>query len=93
MANLPSPKGRGAPLNLESRRFRLPERQVDGDWLDALVSIDDTPPPLRTTVTIEHPRSILSRNTSPDLPFDQSVNAYRGCDHAYTVAQAQRSEY
>jgi DNA repair photolyase len=89
MANLPSPKGRGAPLNLESRRFRLPDRQVDGDWLDALVSIDDTPPPLRTTVTIEHPRSILSRNSSPDLPFDQSVNAYRGCEHGCIYCYAR----
>lgn len=88
MSEQPSPprKGRGAPLNRESARFGLPVREADGDWLDAISIIDDGPSPLRTTVTIEHPRSILSRNTSPDLPFDQSVNAYSGCDHAYTVA-------
>lgn len=79
-------RGRGAPLNQQSARFNLPGREADGDWLDAREGIDDTPPPLRTTVTIEHPRTILSRNTSPDIAFDQSINAYRGCDHTYTVA-------
>lgn len=87
MATSPPPiKGRGAPLNRESSRFNLPVREADGEWLDQRSAIDDDQPPLRTTVTIEHPRSIISRNTSPDLPFDQSINAYRGCDHAYTVA-------
>ena len=36
---------------------------------------------LRTTVTEEHPRSILSFNSSPDIPFGRSINAYRGCEH------------
>ena len=62
-----SPKGRGAPGNAQSSRFNLPQRDADGDWLDAIGTIDDGPPPLRTTVTIEHPRSIISRNTSPDV--------------------------
>ena len=35
----------------------------------------------RTTVTIEHPKSILTRNSSPDIGFDRSINAYRGCEH------------
>ena len=65
----------------------MPERQADGDWLDAIR--DDGPAPLRTTVTIEHPRSIVSRNTSPDLPFDQSVNAYRGCEHGCIYCYAR----
>jgi DNA repair photolyase len=38
-------------------------------------------PPLRTTVTIERPRRALTRNDSPDIPFDRSFNAYRGCEH------------
>jgi DNA repair photolyase len=41
----------------------------------------DGPPPLRTTVTIEHPRTIITRNASPDIGFDRSINAYRGCEH------------
>ncbi|WP_033925316.1 PA0069 family radical SAM protein [Sphingomonas sp. 35-24ZXX] len=84
-----SPKGRGAPGNAQSSRFNLPQRDADGDWLDAIGAIDDGPPPLRTTVTIEHPRSIISRNTSPDLPFDQSINAYRGCEHGCIYCYAR----
>jgi DNA repair photolyase len=42
---------------------------------------DDDPPPLRTTVTPERTRRIISTNDSPDLPFDRSINPYRGCEH------------
>ncbi|UUX99651.1 PA0069 family radical SAM protein [Sphingomonas sp. J315] len=72
---------RGATHNRESTRFALPTREADGDWLDAREDIDGEAPPLRTTVTVEHPRTILSRNQSPDIPFDRSVNPYRGCEH------------
>lgn len=72
---------RGATHNRESTRFALPTREADGDWLDAREEIDGAAPPLRTTVTVEHPRTILSRNQSPDIPFDRSVNPYRGCEH------------
>jgi DNA repair photolyase len=72
---------RGATQNRESSRFALPMREADGDWLDAREDIDGAAPPLRTTVTVEHPRTILSRNQSPDIPFDRSVNPYRGCEH------------
>ncbi len=85
----PAPKGRGAPVNAGSTRFNLPQREVDGDWLDALAVVDDGIPPLRTTVTLEHPRSIISRNSSPDLPFDQSINAYRGCEHGCIYCYAR----
>ncbi|WP_017671310.1 PA0069 family radical SAM protein [Blastomonas sp. AAP53] len=89
---MPSPpplKGRGAPANAPSTRFNLPQHEADGDWLDAINMVDDGPPPLRTTVTLEHPRSIISRNTSPDLPFDQSINAYRGCEHGCIYCYAR----
>lgn len=72
---------RGATHNRESTRFAMPMREADGDWLDARDDIDGAAPPLRTTVTVEHPRTILSRNRSPDIPFDRSVNPYRGCEH------------
>lgn len=72
---------RGATHNRESSRFALPTREADGDWLNAREDIDGETPPLRTTVTVEHPRTILSRNQSPDIPFDRSVNPYRGCEH------------
>jgi DNA repair photolyase len=72
---------RGATLNSESARSRLPAREADGDWLDQQAVVDEVPPPLRTTVTVESPRTILTRNASPDVPFDRSVNPYRGCEH------------
>jgi DNA repair photolyase len=73
--------GRGATVNDRPQRFGLPAREADGDWLDARQALDGDPPPLRTTVTIEKPRTILSRNRSPDVPFDRSINPYRGCEH------------
>ena len=72
---------RGATLNRESARFNLPATQADGDWLDSQGSIDGVPAPRRTTVTVEHPRTIISRNASPDIGFDRSINPYRGCEH------------
>ncbi|BAI96572.1 MULTISPECIES: PA0069 family radical SAM protein [Sphingobium] len=74
-------KGRGATVNGDSRRFNLPERTADGDWLDNLANIDGAPPRRRTEVTVERPRTIISRNNSPDIAFSQSINAYRGCEH------------
>ena len=44
-------------------------------------ALDGPPVRLRTTVTDEHPKSIISFNQSPDIPFDRSLNAYRGCEH------------
>jgi len=78
---MPPIKGRGAPTNGESSRFGLPARQADGDWLDYLDGEEDAPPPLRTTITQERARTIIARNSSPDIGFDQSINAYRGCEH------------
>jgi DNA repair photolyase len=74
-------KGRGATLNGTSHRFNLPERQADGDWLDAIEALDGALPRRRTQVTLEKPRTILTRNASPDIAFDRSINAYRGCEH------------
>lgn len=74
-------KGRGAVSGQASTRFNLPQREVDGDWLDASIDIDGEPPPLRTQVTELTPRTILSFNKSPDVPFDRSINAYNGCEH------------
>jgi len=73
--------GRGAPENRTPTRFNLASREADGDWLDERQEIDGAPPPLRTTVTVEHPKTIITRNASPDIGFDRSINAYRGCEH------------
>src|SRR3546814_6012709 len=74
-------KGRSAVSSGASTRFNLPSRETDGDWLDSVAGIDGLPDHPATTVTEEHPRSILSFNRSPDVPFDRSINAYRGCEH------------
>ena len=76
----PAISGRGAQSAAVPSRFGLVAREADGDWLDEQQGIDGAPPPFRTTVTEEHPRTIQSFNQSPDIPFDRSVNAYRGCE-------------
>ena len=86
-------KGRGAPSAKVPTRFGLAMREVDGDWRDhmrALAAGDDGPPVrLRTHVTEERPKSILSFNKSPDIPFDRSINAYRGCEHGCVYCYAR----
>jgi len=82
---------RGATLNRESGRFNLPERLADGDWLDAREALDEAPLPLRTTVRVEKPKTIITRNASPDVPFDRSINAYRGCEHGCIYCFARPS--
>jgi DNA repair photolyase len=72
--------GRGATRNATPTRFNLKERIADGDWLDEVENLDGKPP-RRTTVTVERPKSIITRNSSPDLGFDRSINPYRGCEH------------
>ncbi|CAN5376729.1 PA0069 family radical SAM protein [soil metagenome] len=82
---------RGATLNRESARFNLPSTEADGDWLDDRETVDGGPPPLRTTVTIEQPRKIITTNSSPDIGFDQSINPYRGCEHGCIYCFARPS--
>ena len=81
MSPTPAIRGRGAQSGAVSRRFGLAEREEDGDWRDAREEVDGVPEKLRTTVTDEHPKTILNFNKSPDVPFDRSINAYRGCEH------------
>ena len=89
-SNYPPPrKGRGAPSNAVSQRFNLQDREVDGDWLDERDMIGDDPSKLKTTVTTEFPKSIINYNKSPDLPFDRSINAYRGCEHGCIYCYAR----
>ena len=82
-------KGRGAVTNRTSERFALPVRQADGDWIDAATAIDGVASRQRTTVTPIAARTILSRNTSPDIPFDRSINAYAGCEHGCIYCYAR----
>jgi DNA repair photolyase len=77
----PAVHGRGAQSGAVPQRFGLASRETDGDWRDHVAALDGDPPKLRTTVTEEHPKTILTFNQSPDVGFDRSINAYRGCEH------------
>jgi DNA repair photolyase len=74
-------KGRGAQSGAVPTRFGLATRELDGDWRDHVEALDGPPVKLRTMVTEERPKSILTFNRYPDVPFDRSINAYRGCEH------------
>jgi DNA repair photolyase len=82
-------KGRGAGSNAEGRfvqRVHVPE---DDGWF-----VDGEPPSHpKTTVSEETARSIISHNESPDVPFRQSINPYRGCEHGcfYCFARPSHS--
>jgi DNA repair photolyase len=71
-------KGRGAVSNA-SGRFEKERRVAFDDGWDR--PEDDAPPPLATTLTADATRTIITRNDSPDVPFDRSINLYRGCEH------------
>ncbi|HVM84074.1 MAG TPA: PA0069 family radical SAM protein [Candidatus Binatia bacterium] len=71
-------KGRGAVSNRPGR-YEPGDRPREDDgwhWQD-----EEEAPKLKTTVTIDRTKSIIARNDSPDIAFDQSINPYRGCEH------------
>jgi DNA repair photolyase len=70
-------KGRGAVTNRAGRFEPTVTEAVDDGWPRDAEDL----PPLRTTVTVDSSRSIIARNQSPDVPFDRSINPYRGCEH------------
>ena len=82
-------RGKGAASNHASMRFGLAARIADGDWLDAAALVDGPASKLRTQVQSIAARTILSRNTSPDIPFDRSINAYVGCEHGCIYCYAR----
>jgi DNA repair photolyase len=69
-------RGRGAVTNADGR-FEPMQRLAEHDGWD----FPEELPPLPTEVTIEKPRTIITRNDSPDISFDRSINPYRGCEH------------
>ncbi|OWO91789.1 radical SAM protein [Rhizobium esperanzae] len=69
-------RGRGAGLN-PTGRFEALQRETFDDGWQTLEEL----PPFKTEVQIEKPRTAITRNESPDLSFDRSINPYRGCEH------------
>lgn len=80
-------KGRGAASNPEGRFETSAREAFDDGWMRA----DEPEPHPATQVTEEAARSIISRNDSPDVPFDQSINPYRGCEHGCIYCFARPS--
>ena len=86
MATLVQPlRGRGAKSNASGRYEALSIQAFDDGWEP------DEPPPTRlaTTLTAETARVILTRNDSPDISFDRSINPYRGCEHGCIYCYAR----
>jgi DNA repair photolyase len=69
-------RGRGAQSNASGRYEPLARTAFDDGWQ----SFEELPP-FKTTVTIDSTRKIITRNDSPDISFDRSINPYRGCEH------------
>jgi DNA repair photolyase len=82
----PSPaRGRGAQTNASGRYESLVHEAFDDGW----TTEDVEPQQLRTTLQAENARVILTRNDSPDIGFNQSINPYRGCEHGCTYCYAR----
>jgi DNA repair photolyase len=77
---------RGAATNPEGRFERHQRDRVDDGWWP-----DDDLPPLKTIVSDDASRSVITRNDSPDIPFDLSINPYRGCEHGCIYCYARPS--
>lgn len=80
-------KGRGARSNTTGRFEPSAVEAFDDGWTQD----DAEPAPLRTTVAAERARTIITRNTSPDIGFDRSINPYRGCEHGCIYCYARPS--
>ncbi len=85
-------KGRGAVSNPDGRFEPARRVRVDDGWAHAAVEgEEDDLPPLATTVQADSSRTIIARNQSPDIPFEQSINPYRGCEHGCIYCYARPS--
>lgn len=80
-------RGRGAGSNRDGRFEPYSHSAEDDGWGRS----DEGMPVLRTKVSQERARTIISRNSSPDVPFSQSVNPYRGCEHGCVYCYARPS--
>ncbi|HEY6481901.1 MAG TPA: PA0069 family radical SAM protein [Steroidobacteraceae bacterium] len=79
-------KGRGALSNPKGRFEGRDLQPVDDGWYH-----EEQPDTLATSVEPDRARGIISRNDSPDIPFEQSINPYRGCEHGCIYCYARPS--
>ena len=80
-------KLRGARSQIQGRFETAARSPFDDGWAQE----EQASAPIQTSVTEERARSIISRNHSPDIPFEQSVNPYRGCEHGCIYCYARPS--
>ena len=84
-------EGPRGDLEPEPRYEPARKERIDDGWGAAQFDEDEEPPRLATTVTIDASRTVIARNDSPDIPFDRSVNPYRGCEHGCVYCYARPS--
>ena len=77
-------RGRGATVNMSGRFEQFGRSLFDDGWQ----GLEDLPA-LRTEVFEETPKTIITRNESPDISFDRSINPYRGCEHGCSYCYAR----
>ncbi len=70
-------KGRGALSNPDNRFEEISRELIDDGW----DNLEQTSEAIRTSLTVDSAKSVISYNQSPDVPFDRSINPYRGCEH------------
>ncbi len=79
-------RGRGADSNRAGRFERQQHEAHDDGW-----DLPEDERLVRTETRVERPRSAITYNRSPDLPFDRSINPYRGCEHGCVYCYARPS--
>lgn len=84
-------KGRGAVSNRDGRFEAHSHEAADDGW----GVLEEEPGRLRTSLHLDAARSVIAKNSSPDIPFDQSINPYRGCEHGcvYCFARPSHAYY
>lgn len=83
-------KGRGAARNPKSRFDRLDQEPFDDGWDTLALAREEEGRP-KTEISPDRSRSVIAKNQSPDIPFDQSINPYRGCEHGCIYCYARPS--
>lgn len=78
--------GRGALTNPDNRFGRFRYESFDDGWWQ-----QEYPESVATQVINESIRTIITTNNSPDIPFDKSINPYRGCEHGCVYCYARPS--